>query len=161
MNEEDKTHINSFKFYDRDELEELTKQYYLENKQLLKENEELKKHLEKKYEKVGTLTCELLYEENTRLVNEITVLKTENQKLKEMQCIFLGTGCQNKIKEYKIQQKEFIEYLENEIKRYRKTLSERPTNDLEYNNYKVTDVALEQIKIVLSKYKEIIGVKDE
>ena len=34
MNEEDKTHINSFKFYDRDELEELTKQYYLENKQL-------------------------------------------------------------------------------------------------------------------------------
>ena len=59
------------------------------------------------------------------------------------------------------EQKEFIEYLENEIKRYRKTLSERPTNDLEYNNYKVTDVALEQIKIVLSKYKEIIGVKDE
>ena len=34
MNEEDKIHINSFKFYDRDELEELTKEYYLENKQL-------------------------------------------------------------------------------------------------------------------------------
>ena len=34
MNEEDKTHINSFKFYDRDELEELTKEYYLENQQL-------------------------------------------------------------------------------------------------------------------------------
>ena len=64
------------------------------------------------------------------------------------------------IKEYKNQQKEFIEYLENEIERYRKTLSERPTNDLEYNNYKVTDVALEQIKIVLSKYKEIIGDKE-
>ena len=83
MNNEDKIHINSFKFYDRDELEELTKQYYLENKQLLKENKELKKQLEKKYEKVGTLTAEILYEENTRLVNEITVLKTENQKLKE------------------------------------------------------------------------------
>lgn len=37
MNEEDKIHINSFKFYDRDELEELTKEYYLENQQL-KEN---------------------------------------------------------------------------------------------------------------------------
>ena len=38
MNEEDKIHINSFKFYDRDELEELTKQYYLENKQLKRSN---------------------------------------------------------------------------------------------------------------------------
>ena len=94
MNNEDKIHINSFKFYDRDELEELTKQYYLENK-------ELKKQLEKKYEKLGTLTAEILYEENTRLANEITVLKTENQKLKEMQCTFLGTGCQNKMKKYK------------------------------------------------------------
>ena len=34
MNEEDKIHINSFKFYDRDELEDLTKEYYLENQQL-------------------------------------------------------------------------------------------------------------------------------
>lgn len=41
MNEEDKIHINSFKFYDRDELEELTKEYYLENKQLKKEKQEL------------------------------------------------------------------------------------------------------------------------
>lgn len=65
------------------------------------ENQELKKQLEKKYEKVGTLTTEILYEENTRLTNEITVLKTENQKLKEMQCTFLGSGCQNKMKKYK------------------------------------------------------------
>lgn len=71
------------------------------SEQLQQENEELKKQLEKKYEKVGTLTAEILYEENTRLVNEITVLKTENQKLKEMQCTFLGTGCQNKMKKYK------------------------------------------------------------
>lgn len=71
------------------------------SEQLQQENEELKKQLEKKYEKVGTLTAEILYEENTRLANEITVLKTENQKLKEMQCTFLGTGCQNKMKKYK------------------------------------------------------------
>ena len=38
MNEEDKIHINSFKFYDRDELEELTKEYYLENEQLKENN---------------------------------------------------------------------------------------------------------------------------
>lgn len=37
---------------------------------LRKENQELKKQLEKKYEKVGTLTGELLYEENTKLINQ-------------------------------------------------------------------------------------------
>ena len=107
------------------------------------ENQELKKQLEKKYEKLGTLTTEILYEENTRLVNEITVLKTENQKLKEMQCIFLGTGCQNKIKEYKIQQREFIDWLGSLV-----------VSDLGvFTEIKVCDV--------LSKYKEIIGEKDE
>ena len=35
-----------------------------------KKNQELKKQLEKKYEKVGTLTGELLYEENTKLINQ-------------------------------------------------------------------------------------------
>lgn len=34
MNEENKIHINSFKFYGRDELEDLTKEYYLENQKL-------------------------------------------------------------------------------------------------------------------------------
>lgn len=34
------------------------------------ENQELKKQLENKYEKVGTLTSELLYEENTKLINQ-------------------------------------------------------------------------------------------
>lgn len=34
------------------------------------ENEELKKQLENKYEKVGTLTNEILYEENTKLINQ-------------------------------------------------------------------------------------------
>ena len=106
------------------------------------ENQELKKQLEKKYEKLGTLTTEILYEENTRLVNEITVLKTENQKLKEMQCIFLGTGCQNKIKEYKIQQREFIDWLGSLV-----------VSDLDvFTEVKVCDV--------LSKYKEIIGGND-
>ena len=52
---------------------------YKDVENLRLENQELKKRLEKKYEKVGTLTAEILYEENTRLVNEITVLKTENQ----------------------------------------------------------------------------------
>ena len=124
MNNEDKIHINSFKFYDRDELEELTKQYYLENK-------ELKKQLEKKYEK--------LYEENTRLVNEITVLKTENQKLKEMQ-------------------REFIDWLEIRIK-------DRDKVRKMYELYSLSEERLSSqyfvLQDVLLKYKEIIGGKNK
>ncbi len=41
-----------------------------EHKKLEEENQKLKKQLEKKYEKVGTLTGELLYEENTKLINQ-------------------------------------------------------------------------------------------
>lgn len=40
------------------------------NTELLEENQELKKQVESKYEKVGTLTGELLYEENTKLINQ-------------------------------------------------------------------------------------------
>lgn len=57
MNEEDKIHINSFKFYDRDELEELTKEYYLENKQLKEEKQELIDYLN---EKMNNIEIELI-----------------------------------------------------------------------------------------------------
>lgn len=40
------------------------------SEQLQVENKQLKKQLENKYEKVGTLTSELLYEENTKLINQ-------------------------------------------------------------------------------------------
>ena len=76
---------------------------------LLKENQELKKQLENKYSKTGVLTNEVLYEENTKLIN---------------------------------QQKEFIEYLKNEIKIYSNTYMGE---------------MLKEIEEILSKYKEIIG----
>lgn len=72
MNNEDKIHINSFKFYDRDELEELTEQYYLENEQLLKENQELKEQLKIKHD--GFMAS----------VEETCELAKENQKYKEV-----------------------------------------------------------------------------
>lgn len=82
------------------------------NAKLLKENQELKKQLENKYEKVGTLTNELLYEENTKLIN---------------------------------QQKEFIKYLEDDLKeKYR---------DMGYRH--------NIFREILQKYKSIIGVSDE
>ena len=67
----------------------------------------------------------------------------ENQELKTMQCTFLGTGCQNKVKKYESQQKEFIEWLEDML-----------VSELDiFTVVRVCDV--------LSKYKEIIGIKDE
>ena len=49
------------------------------------ENEELKKQLEKKYSKIGTLTNEVLYEENTKLINQqkefIWYLEDEKDRL--------------------------------------------------------------------------------
>ena len=79
---------------------------------------QLKKQLENKYEKIGTLTGELLYEENTKLIN---------------------------------QQKEFIKYLENKIKRLKE-------NDI-YEPLQRMALATHQHN--LSKYKKIIGVSDD
>ena len=39
-------------------------------RELQQENQELKKQFEKKYSKIGTLTNEVLYEENTKLINQ-------------------------------------------------------------------------------------------
>lgn len=64
----------------KNELNQIELQYNALKQQkfneLLKENQELKKQLENKYKKVGTLTNEILYEENTKL-------QQENQQLKE------------------------------------------------------------------------------
>lgn len=66
-----------------DKIEELPKELNIEIRGLIlsevclrKENQQLKEQLNKKYENVGTLTSEILYEENTKLVQE-------NKKLKE------------------------------------------------------------------------------
>ena len=48
------------------------------------------------------------------LRKEIKLLLKENQKLKELQCTFQGTGCQNKMKKYK----EVIDKAINWTKKY-------------------------------------------
>ena len=42
---------------------------------LQQENQQLKEQLEKKYEKVGTLTNEILYEENTKLLSVLDEIR--------------------------------------------------------------------------------------
>ena len=101
-------------------------------KKLQEENQQLKEQLNKKYENVGTLTSEILYEENTRLIN---------------------------------QQKEFIEWLEQKVKKYTPNLRVSELDEFgyrvaQYINAEVYEIPPEDVvKEVLSKYKEIIGVE--
>lgn len=74
MSEEEKTHINSFKFYDRDELEDLTKEYYLENKQLQNKIMELEDRLE-----VQTI-CGYPIEEAIQILSALTIERTYDIK---------------------------------------------------------------------------------
>lgn len=67
MSEEEKTHINSFKFYDRDELEDLTKEYYLKNRQLQNKIKELEDTLE-----VQTI-CGYPIEEAIQILSALTI----------------------------------------------------------------------------------------
>ena len=113
---------------------------YQEYQKIEKENEYLKKQLEKKYEKVGTLTGEILYEENTRLTNEITVIKTENQELKKQ------------LKEKENHQNQFIEWLENEKK---EQFIQHRTCHQSYQLF--IEKISETETMILEKYKEIIG----
>lgn len=105
---------------------------------IVDERDELKKQLEDKYSRTGTLTNEVLYEENTKLIN---------------------------------QQKEFIKWLEDKIQQQETLIAENQEKSyfLIYEDEKgslklssqkayIRRIILEEI---LSKYKEIIGGKDE
>ena len=77
-------------------------------------------------------------------------------------CIFNGKKeseisfrkCLNMLEKHKNQQKEFIEYLEDCINELKKESMNKLENTISLG---IADVT----KIILSKYKEIIGVSDE
>ena len=94
------------------------------------ENQELKKQLEVSNEVVtqGTLT-------KMKLCDEVNRLRKEYQDTYK--------DVRIEIKEYKTQQKEFIEFLEDKIK-----FSTKPTTCI-------------LLKSILQNYKKIIGVSDE
>ena len=74
----------------KDEVEEYKnpiKYFRYANKNVIDENQELKKQLEKKYSKIGTLTNEVLYEENTKLINQQQeFIKYMENIIKELEC---------------------------------------------------------------------------
>lgn len=75
------------------------------------------------------------------IIEENKELKKQLDKMEQIQCNFLGTGCKRKIEEYEVQQKEFINYLKSMLEN-------------EKDNFSVA-----RVKDVLEKYKEIVGDK--
>lgn len=109
------------------------------------ENQELKKQLKNKYEKVGALTGELLYEENTKLYNENRELKKQLEEYKKQvdkglynTCLPYTTGYNKAIEDKEIQQKEFIRWLDGNTR-----LAPEPKKGL--------------LNEILQKYKSITG----
>lgn len=158
-------------------------------KKLLQENQELKEKLDKcenpKDMTLFAMWCtEKVNDENQELKLELSGyrqailnnkemlgLKEQNEKLKKQleNCYCNRTDCSGRIKDSKVydslvqkvetQQKEFINYLEKEIKRIN-------PNDLYIGelNLRLDDIKFTQYLIykeILQKYKEIIGVSDE
>lgn len=96
-------------------------------------------------------TIEEVRNNETKLIKEIEILEKENQELKKQ----LSNSHQ-----MKNQQKEFIEYLEKEIQgREDYAVSLGLTTD--YGIAEYTSGKIDALKESLSKYKEIIGGKDE
>ena len=108
---------------------------------------------------------EFSYKNQKTLWKYIKDKKKKNQELKKQleNCYCNRTDCSSRIKDSKqydslvqkveSQQKMFIEYLEEPIKII---TDGNPTNISEYTAGK-----LDALKEILSKYKEMIGVKDE
>lgn len=125
---------------------EMNNEYYnlLEEKmaRLINENQELKKQLED------------YIKSNMELKEELS------NKRKEYQDTYKDVRIE--IKEYKTQQKEFIKYLEDEIKIYENDIQNFKKDYKVYfsliNDLRVSKAKIEEI---LQKYKEIIGGKSE
>lgn len=101
------------------------------NQTLLKENQELKKQLEEYKEQV-----------HKGLYNV---------------CLPYQTGYNKAIKDKETQQKEFIKYLEEEIKTLEKDILDT-VDDMDIYMKQVKSLIIEQI---LQKHKEIIGVSND
>ena len=103
--------------------------------------------------------------EDLEMINYLQQIEKENQELKKQleNCYCNRTDCSGRIKDSKVydslfqkvetQQKEFIKYLEDEIKHLEHS---RYVSFNEFGEHK-----LMFYKEILQKYKKIIGVSDE
>lgn len=106
---------------------------------------------------------------NKEIVDDVKKLQQENQSLKKQLETYEIEGYEqneelNKmsfdIRKYKIQQKEFIDYLENEKDRLARECSHMYKNSLGKTRLVNEDI-FNEVDTILLKYKEIIGGKEE
>lgn len=127
-------HRNEEVFYKSYEFDEISYTLMLNDIiKLLKENQGLKKQLEEKQNPLKGIFAQ---------VNDDMLLRSCG-------------AMQSEIDEYKTQQQEFIEYLEEKIHAIETTYSQIN------GNYGLMNEKLETLKEILQKYKEIIGVQNE
>lgn len=99
-------------------------------------------------EKADCQTVKTLIKENKDLKKQLEESKLKHKQLKDLEKIQLSNSYQTeKLSKLETQQKEFIKYLEDEIKE-RKNYDKK--NNCEWQGYNF-------YKEILSKYKEIIG----
>ena len=123
------------------------------------ENEhKIKRELKKQLHEAG-LQIQSLIEENMSCpssCSKIEELKSQKQEWEDL------------VDKFKNQQKEFIDWLKERIKtledkltKYNELVIQGKETDVEYYLSIIDERELDAYKKVLSKYKEIIGVKDE
>lgn len=117
---------------------------------LIKENKELKKQLE--YLKSGEYLNQLKFERN--MLEDIVLNGEISKEDKE----FIDMTHRNA--ELLYQQKEFIEYLENEIKNQKSEIFSNSLTSEDIDLY-IMRIKLLKCEEILSKYKEIIGENNE
>lgn len=126
------------------------------------EAKELKKQLEAGEEQYNDLV-----EENEKLQEQLSSITLQLEEYKEQvnkglynTCLPYTTGYNKAIKDKEIQQKEFIEYLEEEMKKNINWYNSLTPHDKNYYYKDYVDKDT-NYRVVLSKYKEIIGVSNE
>ena len=125
----------------------------LENDELRLKNQELKKQVEER-----TKMYQNAYDYSQKMEGKAIILETQQKELKQQLENYKKLGfkhLQDKNNNLETQQKEFINYLEKEIKRIN-------PNDLYIGelNLRLDDIKFTQYLIykeILQKYKEIIG----
>ena len=122
-------------------------------------NKELRKDIEyykNKNQRLQQKNEELMKQLSNDHQIKMKRLQQENRKLKQQ--ISNSHQMEN-------QQKEFIEYLENEMILFQEYMKEIECSDRCHGDYPITyytsKCRLNEVTEILSKYKEIIGGKDE
>ena len=114
--------------------------------------------MHRSFPKIVDKTYEELEKENQELKKQLHEASLQIQSLieEDMTC---PSNC-DKLRRMKEQQKEFIEWLEKEIQR-QENYAVSLGLTIDYGIAEYTSGKIDALKEILSKYKEIIGVKDE